>query len=270
MDIVDSQVHGFYEYDGNQLIAIMGALGIQKIIIDELWAHLEDGSSWPYKQFANGARRPLTPKSQGLALEYPNKFALVRRVNWRDPELISLFSEISCTPGCRAVRMNLKSREDRQALADGKVDEIFTLAIKHNLPVCLLIHGQNATELVGSIARKFSSAKIILDHCGNPKSEPQWEDVLRLSELNNIWLKWCHAHHSFVGGEYPYPALQSELVRAIKNFGSSKILWASDVTHEKSGSSWGDLLHYVRDSISISEEDKSWILGRTACSVFNW
>lgn len=45
---------------------------------------------------------------------------------------------------------------------------------------------------------------------------------------------------------------------------------ASDFTHERLGSSWGELLFYLRDSQLLSEIDKKWLLGRAARIASRW
>lgn len=269
MDIIDAQVHGFYSLDEGQLIAVMDALGIQGLLMDELWRHTEEGYAWPY-QVVGGVRRPVAPRAQAAAITHPDRFAFMQRLAWRDPQLPSLFSVLGNTPGCRGVRMNLKSKEDREALAGGGCDEVMQLAGRYDLAVCILIHGQNAPALMSKLLARFPDVRFVMDHCGNPKSAAQWTEILKLSALPNLWLKWCHAAHCFEPDEYPFRKHQDELVNAISAFGAHRILWASDITHERSGAKWGQLLHYVLDCPSISTEDKEWLLGKSARTVFKW
>jgi hypothetical protein len=48
------------------------------------------------------------------------------------------------------------------------------------------------------------------------------------------------------------------------------MIWASDKTVLHPPISWSDLVHYLRDDPELSQDEKEWILGRTARRVFNW
>jgi predicted TIM-barrel fold metal-dependent hydrolase len=270
MDIVDAQVHVFYAMGEQGTLAVMQALGIQGLVIDELWRHTAEGASWPFRDFGKGVRRFMTPQAQAAALRHPDRFALLQRITRHDPDLPSLFSVLGDTPGCRAVRINLRAREERQAFRDGGYDALLGLAQRHGLAVCLLIHGRDVVEVLRKTIARFPDVRFVLDHLGNPKAPEQWDDVLTLSALKNLWLKWCHGHHFFEAGPYPYPGLQKELARALDAYGAQRMAWASDFTHDRGGQTWGDLFYYVRESSLLSEGDKEWLLGRSAREVFNW
>lgn len=270
MDIVDAQVHVFYAMGEVETLACMKALGIQGMVIDELWRHTPEGASWPYRDFGGGVRRFVAPLAQAAALRHPDRFALLQRVTRHDPDLPSLFSILGNTPGCRAVRINLRQREERQAFLDGGYDSLLRLAGKHDLAVCLLIHGRNAADVLRHTLQRFPDVRFVLDHLGNPKSTDQWNAVLGLAECKNLWLKWCHGHHCFDAGPYPFAGLRKEMSRAIDAFGVQRMLWASDFTHDRGGVTWSELLYYVREAPQLSQSDKAWLLGRSARDVFNW
>jgi predicted TIM-barrel fold metal-dependent hydrolase len=270
MDIVDAQVHVFYATGEQETLAVMNALGIQSMVIDELWHHTPEGASWPFRDFGNGVRRFVTPQAQAAVLRHPDRFSLLQRVTRHDPDLTSVFSILGDTPGCRAVRINLRPREERQAFLDGGYDDLLKLAERRNLAVCVLMHGQNTAQVLRGTVQRFGGVRFVLDHLANPKSPEQWNDVLGLGSLKNLWLKWCHGHHFFEAGPYPFPGLQKEMARAIDAYGVQRMVWASDFTHDRGGVTWGDLFYYVRESPLLSEGDKEWLMGRSAREVFNW
>lgn len=47
-------------------------------------------------------------------------------------------------------------------------------------------------------------------------------------------------------------------------------MWASDYTVSRERANWGEALSSVRRCSSLSQDKKSWILGRTARKVLNW
>ena len=45
---------------------------------------------------------------------------------------------------------------------------------------------------------------------------------------------------------------------------------ASDFTAIRSGHTWADSLFYLRDTPSLSEGDKEWILGKSVRKLLDW
>jgi predicted TIM-barrel fold metal-dependent hydrolase len=270
MDIVDAQVHVFHHHTESQMIACMDALGITGVVIDELWSFATDGTTLPCKIFPNGANRPLSPLAAGAALRLPDRFSLQQRVSRLDPELAALFAILSSTAGCRAVRIDGRTKAEQEALGDGGYDTVIRLARAHDLPVFLLIPGPETAKITRDISSKFSDVQFILDHCGRPESMGKWEDILTLSECPNLALKWCHPLHYFDAGPYPFVNVRVQLARAIGSFGARRIMWASDITVDRGGVSWADLLYTIREDAALSMSDKEWILGRTARTILKW
>lgn len=270
MDIIDAQVHAFYRLDEHQMIAVMDALGIQGVVIDEFWEHMEDGTAWPFRQFANGAMRWFSPGAQAAALRHPERFSFLQRVSRTDPELVALFAILGSTPGCRAVRIDVRSRAERLAMREGAFDALLGLAERHDLAVCIFIYGRDNAEVLRGAAVRFPDVRFVLDHCGNPKTPEHWADILSLGGCGNVWMKWCHAHHFFEAGSYPFPGLHAELARTVDAFGIERVLWASDITHDEGHSTWADLLYALREGAGMTTEDKEWLLGRSAREAFRW
>jgi hypothetical protein len=53
-------------------------------------------------------------------------------------------------------------------------------------------------------------------------------------------------------------------------YGPERVMWASDYTMIRRHASWGEALFSIRDCPSLSEHEKTWLLGRTARRVLNW
>ena len=73
-----------------------------------------------------------------------------------------------------------------------------------------------------------------------------------------------------VDGTYPFPDLEPKLRRVVDAYGPERVMWASDYTMIRRHASWGEALFSIRDCPSLSEHEKTWLLGRTARRVLNW
>lgn len=290
MDIVDSQIH-FGPGGTEDVLHEMDALGIQAALVDEFWG-LE---TWgPGYLLPNGTFRPTRPTVELAAALHPERFAYVARVERSDPEVTSLIRIAADDPNARAIRMiPAVTPAEVAAFAAGGYEDIFAVAAKVGLPVFLFIAGH--VELLPEYLRNFPTVTFIVDHCGMPmeagisppnpeiatqasSAEPThpgpniayFDEVLKLAEYPNVLLKWSHAQGMFGELDYPSPGLLSHLRRAIGAFGVERIMWASDIGGNQTGESWAQLLHYLMDSDGVSQEEKSWLFGKTLRSALRW
>jgi L-fuconolactonase len=286
MDIVDAQLH----LGGGMIrptLEAMDALGIAAVLVDEFWGtwmsedrtHIAPGYRLP-----NGAWRAAYPTAEQASIVHPDRFSYVVRIDRRDPELESVVRVLASSPHARAVRLQpVWTVEEASHFARGAYDPVFELAEECGLPVCLFIPGH--VELLPRYLSKFPNATFVVDHCGmgfpgippdRPEDEARrtldpsyFDQVLELAEFPNVALKWSHAQDRFGVHEFPYPALRPFLRRAIEAFGADRLLWASDKSVIR-GHNWSDLLHYLRDDPELSQEEKRWILGRSARQILKW
>lgn len=202
-------------------------------------------------------------------LRHPDRFAFLQRVERTDPALPTVLQQLGATPGCRSIRMNVRGRVERASLAEGGHDLAFGLAQQYGLAISLL--GNRVTAALERVLPRFPQARFMLDHCGQPETAQEWDDILALGRRHpNLWLKWAHGRHFFASGGYPYAGVQRQLLRALDAFGSARVVWASDYTHDRTGASWADLLFCLRDSAELSDGDKAWLFARAARALYAW
>lgn len=268
VDIVDAQLHLSLDVGADAVLAAMDALGIESVVLDELWGRNANGNGTPCVEFADGSDRPLSPCAQAAALQHPGRFSFLQRVRRQDPQLAAWMAVLASSPGCRAVRVVARAPQERQALAEGGYDALLGLAQRHALPICVLTGGAGA--VLRSVAARCPDLQFVIDHCGWVRSPEQWDDVLALARQPNTWLKWSHAHRSFGRAGDAAANVQRAFEQALGAFGAERVLWAGDATHEESQATWAQLLAFVQDNPALSQGDKEWVLGRTARRVFRW
>jgi L-fuconolactonase len=286
MDIVDAQLHLGCGMIAATLEA-MDALGIDAVLIDEFWGTwLSDDRTHiaPGYRLPNGAWRAAYPTAEQASILHPDRFSYLVRIDRRDPQLESLMRILASSPHARAVRLQpVWTLEEAARFASGAYDQVFELVEEAGLPAFLFIPGY--VELLPRYLAKFPNATFVVDHCGmgfrnippdRPEDEARrareasyFDEVVKLAEFPNLALKWSHAQDCFGVQEFPYEPLRPFLRRAIQAFGADRVLWASDKTVIR-GHTWSDLLHYLRDDPELSQEEKEWLLGRSARRILNW
>jgi predicted TIM-barrel fold metal-dependent hydrolase len=277
MDIVDAQVHLFMTMNDAEALKVMDALGIQSALIDEVWAHSSDLPLMPGYELPGGVWRPTAPGGMVASMRYPDRFSYLLRVDPDDPDIDTVVSHVARSPGGRAVRLNAQTPKEVSAARDGRRADFFACARKHDLPVFVMTRGNAA--LYEPYIRQYPDLPIIIDHVGVAGTPEQFDELLALAALPNVYIKWCHAPEVFRAKAYPFPEVQPLLERALEAFGPERIMWASDFTAVawiSSGGSgfvnypWGEALFYMRHNPALSEGDKAWILGGTARKVLRW
>jgi L-fuconolactonase len=271
MDIVDAQVHAGM-IDTEVALAIIDALGIRAVLFDEFAAVSDTGELLPGYRMANGAFRSVGPNAEAAAIAHPDRFAFLMRVDPTDPGIESWVETLTAAPGFKALRTTIFTEAEGAAFAEGGHDRLFETARAHGLPVFVACPGRVA--LLAPYADRFPEVQFIIDHCGAafaaPPVQTGIDDALGIARYRNVALKWAHAASFLSTTSYPFPDLDLFLRSAVDAFGPERVMWASDYTMTRHRANWAETLFSIRDSTALSEDEKAWILGRTARRILNW
>lgn len=270
MDVVDTQVHTTV-FNTDTVLSMMDAVGIQAVLIDDYLFTEEDGANRPYYRLANGAARAIGPAAEAAALNFPDRFSYVMRIDPSDPSLEAWVEILSASPSLRGLRAFVTPSQSASFEA-GTYDRLFKCAKKHNLPMFVTcMKGIRPLELY---IKKFSDLQFVIDHCGvnfdAPPGGSSMDDALYLAQFSNVAIKWAHAPNTLSVQPYPFPDLEPKLRRTLDAFGRERIMWASDFTMITHRLNWAEQLFWLRHSPTLSESDKEWILGRTARTLLRW
>jgi L-fuconolactonase len=287
--IVDAQVHLNLLGTVESAVAVMDAVGVQSVLIDEWWGYDSDGIRLPHVRLANGAARHMYPFVSDAALRYPERFAYTAWVDPGDPALDFVVAEVADNPHQVAVRIVLRpDLNEDTAIERGRYDRLLDLAANYRIPVKLIVASADVRS--PDIARKVSVLKrvieqnprvhFVVDHCTvlwlSPRDVERGErrpsaleHALALASLPNAVLLWCHAptlsHEAF-----PYRDLFPYLRLLIDGFGASRIMWGSDATHAIGHHNWAEALYCVRTCDVVNDYEREMLLGGTARRVFRW
>ena len=271
MDIVDAHVH--VNLLGTEVtLAVMDAVGIQGVLFDEYQTTAEDGATQPGYRLADGAFRPVGPNAEAAALRHPERFAFLMRVDPRDPGVEGWIETLAAAPGFKALRTLVFTPAEGAMFEAGGHDRLLKAARAHSLPLFITCPGR--VLHLAAYAERFPDVQLVIDHCGaafdSARGEATIDDAVTMARYPNVAYKWAHAAALMSTTTYPFPDLEPKLRRAVDAFGAERVMWASDYTMSRRRANWGEALFSLRHSPSLSEDEKVWILGRTARRILNW
>jgi L-fuconolactonase len=271
MDIVDAQVHSNV-LGTEATLAIMDAIGIQAVLVDEYLAPDGKGGLLPGYPMANGVLRPVGPNAEAAAMRYPERFGFLMRLEPLDPGIEAWIETLAASPHLKALRTVTFSPAEGEVFESGGFDRLLKAARAHSLPV--FVTCPRRVPHLAQYLEKFPDIQFIVDHCGVPFDAPRGEasldDVVAIASYKNVAFKWAHAPSFLSVQPYPFPDLEPKLRRVVDAFGPERVMWASDYTVSRRRQNWGESLFGIRHSPSLSEGDKEWVLGRTARTLLRW
>jgi L-fuconolactonase len=263
MEIIDGQVH-LNQIGIEACLASMDAVGIDATLVDQ----------YPptASRLANGALRYRYDISEEAVRLFPARFAYVARIDPRDPEMERLMAEVRAATGRLGIRVDKPSRTD---LAEGLYDGYFAAAMRAGVPVWIVLPGR-LPELAECAAR-YGDLQFVVDHAGMPEDWNRtdsdrfapFDALIALATLPNVAVKWGHMT-KLSARPFPYDDVLAHLRRVVDAFGAQRVMWESDWTMSLGHETLAEMLFAIRLSDRFSDEEKAWILGRTARTVMRW
>jgi L-fuconolactonase len=125
------------------------------------------------------------------------------------------------------------------------------------------------------ILTRHPGLRLIIDHAGRhprgAKDEAAWEDagqMYALARFENVSVK-VSSLPCFSTEAYPFAGLHPHIRAIYDHFGPQRMLWGSDFT--RLTSTYSENIRLFTEALDfLSEDDKSWIMGRAAAKWLDW
>jgi predicted TIM-barrel fold metal-dependent hydrolase len=158
---------------------------------------------------------------------------------------------------------------DPSELENPKSFRVWEILDELKLPMCIQT-GPIGLPQVRMLAEKFPTANIILDHLGRPDvlDGPPYVNaasLFALADLPNIYLKLTPRIFGDVKKEKA--SAETFFPRVVKTFGASRLAWGSNFP--TSPGTLKEILAKAEKGLAcIDKEDRAWIFGKTAQSLY--
>jgi predicted TIM-barrel fold metal-dependent hydrolase len=210
------------------------------------------------------------------ARDFPSRFRVIGRFDPTSPDLEDRLDEALETGMLVGVRVNQFPLYGPW-LVDGSLDRLWRALAARGLPASL--YAPNRHEDVARVAARNDGLSLIVDHAAvNVLAETPlerrlagWDLLEVLAKRSNVTVKISGLLEA-TDGVPPFDAARALLGELINCFGSSRLMWASNFPPSGRVASYVETLDFTRTGTGLSSDDLSWLLNRTARSVFrvNW
>ncbi|HYI95019.1 MAG TPA: amidohydrolase family protein [Bryobacteraceae bacterium] len=150
---------------------------------------------------------------------------------------------------------------------------MWSMAAKRKLAMCPLI-GPNALPAIDRMCTKHPDTPVVIDHLARIGADGSVRDsdvrlLCGLAKHKNVKVK-VSAFYALGRKQAPYKDLAPLIRRVFEDYGPRRLMWASDCPFQvENGHRYAPSIALIRDGLPfLSQEDRDWILARTAASVF--
>jgi L-fuconolactonase len=230
--------------------------------------------------------------------EFPRRFAAIHVLDSVAPDIEEQIQHVREHPGVLGIRVVAAfppTGEGIVALRAGVHDKTFAAAERYDVPLFFFISGD--LLLAEEIIRRHPDLRIVIDHLGirqppmDTREDPPFkyiEDLLRLAQYPNVFLKLCGAPALSITG-YPYDDVWPHLDRIFERFTIERLFWASDTPRFQGRIGWdrfrldspnevgyegkhsyAEALALIRDTDQLSFAEKEKLLAGNIRRILDW
>jgi predicted TIM-barrel fold metal-dependent hydrolase len=208
------------------------------------------------------------------ARRYPGRFAVMGRIDQRNPAAAALLPKWKEQRGMLGVRVSFLGAAGA-SLQDGTTDWIWPAAEKAGLPVMFLTTAQSSA--FARIAERYPQLTLIVDHMGvsgeaaaSGRREDAFQQALALAKYPNVSVK-LSAIANFSQEPYPFRDAAPYIRRLYDAYGPRRCYWGTDITNSFARATYRQrITQFTEELPFLSEEDKDWIMGRGILARLGW
>jgi predicted TIM-barrel fold metal-dependent hydrolase len=203
---------------------------------------------------------------------YPDRFAIMGRIDTEAPGAAELLERWLQQPNMLGIRMTFRVPVYRDLLLSGRLDWFWDATERLGIPVACLVAGE--ASILEPVAAKYPGLTLVLDHMGCILEGPPEhafstiEESLTLAKYPAVSVKVSSAP-CFSAQDYPFADVIPYLKRFYDAYGPRRMMWGADLTRLRG--TYSECLRQFQEALDfLSDDDKEWVLGRTAAEVLNW
>jgi predicted TIM-barrel fold metal-dependent hydrolase len=202
---------------------------------------------------------------------HPDAFSGIAVVDSATADLDSAMRALAAQ-GVRGFRIS-PGESSRGWLDTPGMTSMWRSGAARRLAMCLLIDPEMLPD-VGSMCEHFPDTPVVIDHLARIGVDGQIRDsdtrrLCSLAKYRNVYVK-VSAFYALGRKRVPYGDLAPLIRRVFEAYGPQRLMWASDCPFQvEDGHTYAASLALITGGLPfLSAEDRSWLLARTAESIF--
>lgn len=266
MQIVDAHVHLWAKgkpraahrqspYSKHDALADMDAAGVDAAVIQP--------PAWD-------------PDANAIAMDaaasHPQRFAVLGNFPLDAPDGPSQLARWKSQPGMLGLRYIFNEPRHARWLDGNELDWLWSGAQRLGIPIALAAAAH--LPLVGKLARRYPSLRLLIDHLGVPLGATGAEAFAQIPQLEElarcpgVAVKATGAPAYATDG-YPYRSIHPYLRRIFDAFGPSRFFWGTDIT--KMPCPWRACVTLFTGELPwLSPADQKLVMGEALCGWIGW
>ncbi len=204
--------------------------------------------------------------------KHPGVFSGVAVIDETKPDVITTMKSLEKN-GVRGFRLIADREKTSQWKDSSGMNQMWSHAADSGQSMCLLAN-PDVLPFVVSMCERHPKTRVVIDHFAriglSGSIDPAaLENLCRLAQFENVFVK-TSAFYALGQKKAPYKDLGSMIKRLVGEFGSKRLMWASDCPYQViDGHTYADSIGLIRDHLDfLNSEDKQWMLRGTAERVF--
>jgi predicted TIM-barrel fold metal-dependent hydrolase len=271
--IIDTHVHYWERSTPARPHAADGIIWGEELLAEDLFAEAAAAGVDRIVQVTASLMGYDNRYSIEAAKKYPDKVVGVfARFDPLAPDVAGRLKELMAQDSMIGIRLTLHQPPYDRWFRDDMVHDFLKAAQDQKVPVEIFAPFQ--TEEITKVALAYPGIQFLIDHMTirimkeYPDRFFKWQDVLRLGELPNIWMKVSYFPEAAVGSEtYPFVHSQQRFKQLYEHIGAGKMVWGSNFPPVKRACSYKQSVDFIKDECGfLTSEDKTAIFGQNFLS----
>ena len=177
--------------------------------------------------------------------------------------------------GMAGFRLNMVRDRDPAWVSAPRNYALWETAQELGAVINVQMHPPQAWRLL-EIANRYPGVKVVVDHLGKPDITepppyPYFSNILALSDLPNTYVKVSALSLASRTKEYPYRDVFPWVKMLYEAFGAARLLWGTGYPGARRSLPLDKELAIITQHLPfLLEDDKRWVLGRTAMTIWSF
>lgn len=203
---------------------------------------------------------------------YKGVFAGVGIIDETQPRLEETMKSMA-SQGVRGFRLYTDKQKASAWQDSSGMKTMWSYGADAGLAMCLLAN-PDALPMVHAMCQRYPKTPVVIDHfarigISGAIDAKDLDNLCRLAAFENVYVK-TSAFYALGAKKAPYRDLGPMIERLVKEFGSHRLMWASDCPYQVGNDhTYADSIALIRSGLDfLSDRDKKNILRDTAAKLF--